>query len=62
MKPAERTARAWNAGLKGGAPRKIDHDKVNVLRAEGNKRREIAAETGISMPSVARILREPKKR
>ena len=62
MKPAERTARAWNAGLKGGAPRKIDHDKVKALRAEGKKHREIAAEMGISMPSVARILREPKKR
>jgi len=47
--------------LKGGAPRKIDHDKVKALRAEGKKHREIAAEMGISMPSVERILQESKK-
>jgi hypothetical protein len=58
MKPAERTARAWVAGQKGGAPPKIDREKVRELRAEGLKHREIAAAMGISMPSVARILKE----
>jgi hypothetical protein len=44
--------------VKGGAPRKINHDQVKALRAEGKLHREIAAELGISMPSVARILNE----
>jgi hypothetical protein len=39
----------------------IDHEKVKAPRAEGLKYREIAAELGISMPSVARILAKGKK-
>ena len=58
----ERKVRAHKAGLKGGAPRTIDYDKVKALRAERLKHREIAAEMGISMPSVARILAGSKKR
>jgi hypothetical protein len=58
MTKAKRVALAYQAGLKGGAPRQIDHEKVKALRAEGKKYREIAAELGISIPSVSRILRE----
>jgi hypothetical protein len=58
MTPWERKVRAHEAGLKGGASRKIDHEKVKELRAEGLKLREIAPEMNISMPSVSRILRE----
>ena len=57
MTPWARKVRAHKAGLKGGAPRKIDHERVRALRAAGKKYREIAAELGISMPSVTRILR-----
>jgi predicted transcriptional regulator len=46
------------AGLPGGAPIRFDHGKVRELRERGLKYREIAAELGISMPSVARILKE----
>jgi hypothetical protein len=58
MTAAKRTALSYAAGLQGGAPRKIDHAKVRELHAAGKKYREIAAELGISMPSVARILRK----
>jgi hypothetical protein len=60
MTAAKRVALAYQAGVQGGAPRKIDHEKVLKLRERGLKWREIAAELGISMPSVARILREKK--
>ena len=60
MTPWERKVRAHKAGLKGGAPRKIDHERVRALRAAGKKYREIAAELGISIPSVSRILKERK--
>jgi hypothetical protein len=56
----ERKVQSHEAGLKGGAPRKIDHERVRGLREAGKKWREIAEELGISMPSVARILREKK--
>jgi hypothetical protein len=59
MTPWKRKLRAHKAGLEGGAPRKIDHERVRVLRAAGKKYREIAAELGISMPSVTRILAKP---
>jgi hypothetical protein len=39
--------------------RKLDQYRVLVLRAAGKKYREIAAELGISIPSVARILAKP---
>jgi transposase len=58
----QRKLRAHKAGLEGGAPRKIDHERVRALRAAGKKYREIAAELGISMPSVTRILREKRGR
>ena len=60
MTPWQRKVRAHKAGLEGGAPRKIDHERVRALRAAGKKYREIAAELGISMPSVTRILKERK--
>jgi len=57
----ERKVQAHEAGLAGGgAPRKIDHAKVRELREQGLLYREIAEQMGISMPSVARILRERK--
>jgi hypothetical protein len=40
-----------------GRPVVIDHEKVKALRGEGKKYREIAAELGISIASVARILK-----
>jgi hypothetical protein len=58
MTAAKRTALSYQAGVQGGAPRRIDHGKVRALRDAGKKWREIAAEMGISMASVARILRE----
>jgi hypothetical protein len=54
---ARRTILAYQAGVQGGRPRVIDHDKVRALRAQGLRHREIAAQLGISMPSVARILK-----
>jgi hypothetical protein len=62
MTPWERKVRAHKAGLAGGAPRRIDHERVLALRAAGKKYREIAAGLGISMPSVARILAKGQKR
>ena len=62
MTKAKRTALAYQAGVKGGKPRTIDHERVRELRKQGLKYREIAAKLGISMPSVARILREGNKR
>ena len=58
----ERKVRAHKAGLAGGAPRRIDHERVLALREQGKKYREIAAELGISMPSVARIVAKGQKR
>jgi hypothetical protein len=57
MTPWERKVRAHEAGIQGGRPIRIDHDKVRELRAQGLKHREIAAELGISLASVARIVR-----
>jgi hypothetical protein len=62
MTKAKRTALAYQAGIKGGKPRTIDHEKVKALRAAGMKHREIAEELGVSMASVARILAKEKKR
>ena len=59
---ARRTILAYQAGVQGGRPRVIDHDRVRALQAQGLKHREIAAELDISMPSVARILREARLR
>ena len=56
MTKAKRVALAYQAGLQGGAPIRIDHEKVRALRAQGLKYREIAEQMGISLPSVARIL------
>jgi hypothetical protein len=58
MSKAKRYHLAYVAGIQGGRPVVIDHEKVKALRAEGRKYREIAAELGISIPSVSRILRE----
>ena len=62
MTPWERKVRAHKAGLAGGAPRQIDHERVLALRAAGKLYREIAEELGISMPSVARILAKGQQR
>ena len=45
-------------GLQGGAPIRIDHAKVLALWEKGLMFRDIAAEFGISMPSVTRFPRE----
>jgi hypothetical protein len=60
MTPAARIARAYNAGKQGGHPVVIDHARVHELRERGLKWREIADEMGISIASVARILKERK--
>ena len=60
MTPAARIARAYNAGRQGGHPVVIEHERVKALRAEGKKWREIAERMGISMASVARILKGRK--
>jgi len=49
------------AGMQGGHPIVIDHAKVQALRAEGLKHREIAEELGCSAASVYRILAAAKK-
>ena len=59
MTKAKRYHLAYVAGVKGGAPRKYDHDKVRALRAAGKKAEEIAARLGMSVPSVYRILAKP---
>ena len=61
MTKAKRVHLAYIAGLQGGRPVVIDHEKVKELRAEGLKLREIAEQMKISIPSVSRILRERKK-
>jgi transcriptional regulator with XRE-family HTH domain len=48
------------AGVQGGRPVVINHEKVKALRAEGLKLREIAERLNISIPSVSRIVREKK--
>jgi DNA invertase Pin-like site-specific DNA recombinase len=60
MSKAKRYHIAYMAGIQGGRPTVIDHAKVRALREQGLKYREIAEQLGISMPSVARILRERK--
>ena len=60
MTKAARISRAYQAGKRGGAPVRINHQKVLELRAAGKVGREIAAELGISEPSVWRILRSAK--
>jgi hypothetical protein len=62
MTKAKRTALAYEAGIKGGAPRTIDREKVRKLRDQGLKHREIAAALGIGIASVGRILKEEDKR
>jgi transposase len=61
MTKAERTALSYAAGVKGGRPRLIDREKMLALRAAGKLQREIAEELGVSMASVARILKGVKK-
>jgi DNA invertase Pin-like site-specific DNA recombinase len=60
MSKAKRIALAYQAGVQGGAPIRIDHEKVRELRAQGLKYREIAEQMGISVPSVSRIVKERK--
>jgi hypothetical protein len=61
MSKAKRYHLAYIAGLQGGAPRKYDHDQVRALGAAGKKAEEIAAELGMSVPSVYRILAKAKR-
>ena len=60
MSKAKRYHLAYMAGLQGGAPIRIDYDKVRELRAQGLKYREIAGQMKISIPSVARIVKDRK--
>jgi hypothetical protein len=62
MTKAKRTVLAYEAGVQGGAPRKINHNQVRALGAAGLKYREMAAELNTSMPSVARILAQAGKK
>jgi hypothetical protein len=62
MTQAKRTALSYAAGVKGGRPRLIDRERMLELRAAGKLHREIAEELGVSMASVARILKGVKKR
>jgi DNA invertase Pin-like site-specific DNA recombinase len=62
MSPGKRTHLAYVAGVKGGAPRQYDHDEVRRLKAAGKKAEEIAAELGMSVPSVYRILAKARQR
>ena len=59
---AARIAQAYNAGVQGGRPVRIDHAKVLELRDAGEMGREIAADLGISEPSVWRIPRQAGKK
>jgi hypothetical protein len=62
MTKAKRVALAYQAGLQGGAPIRIDHAKVRALGAQGLKYREIAEQMGISIPSVARIVNSKERK
>jgi DNA invertase Pin-like site-specific DNA recombinase len=57
MSKAKRYHLAYTAGIQGGAPVRIDHEKVKELREQGLKYREIAEQMGISIPSVSRIVK-----
>jgi len=61
MTQAKRTALSYAAGVKGGRPRLIDRERMLELRAARKLHREIAEELGVSMASVARILKGVKK-
>jgi len=56
MEKTKHVRRTYRISVKGA---KLDQYRVLVLRAAGKKYREIAAELGISVPSVARILAKP---
>ena len=58
MAKANRVRRRRQAGVK-GVPQKLDQYQVLVLCAAGKTHPEIAAELGISIASVARILAKP---
>jgi hypothetical protein len=60
MTKAKRTALSYAAEMKGGRPRLIDRDKMLKLRAAGKLHQKIAEDFGVSMASVARILRRRK--
>ena len=62
MTKAKRYHIAYMAGIQGGAPRKIDHEKVKALRGTGLLYREIAEQLGISIPSVARIVNSKERK
>jgi hypothetical protein len=54
----------WQERMRGGKGRLStmhDHDQVRALKVAGKKAEEIAAELGISVPSVYRILAKGKK-
>jgi hypothetical protein len=55
MTAAERKARAIHAGMAGGRPRTIDHERVMALRAEGKTLAEVAAAMRCSASTVSRI-------
>ena len=61
MTQAKRTALSYVAGVKGGRPRLIDRERMLELRAAGKLHREISEALGVSMASVARILKGVKK-
>jgi hypothetical protein len=61
MTKAKRVSLAYQAGVKGGRPRLIDREKMLKLRAAGKLHREIAEEMGVSMATVARILKGVKR-
>jgi hypothetical protein len=61
MKPPKRDGAVVTARLKGGRSRLIDHERMKAMLAAGKLHWEIVEELGISMASVARILKGVKK-
>jgi DNA invertase Pin-like site-specific DNA recombinase len=56
MTAAERAERARNAGVKGGRPRRVDHERVLSLRTQGKSLAQIAAALHCSVSTVSRVI------
>ena len=48
MTPWQRKVRAHKAGLEGGAPRKIDHERVRALRAAARSTAKLLLSSGLA--------------
>jgi DNA invertase Pin-like site-specific DNA recombinase len=56
MTAAERKARAKVAGMAGGRPQRVNHERVIALRTAGKSLAEVAAACRCSVSTVTRIM------